>query len=113
RLDELGDTERAGAFRNKANNYDRLEKNIRDAGLTSEEALQYRLNPLRETFKDIATTSHRAGVEGAKYGAAIGGSISLITNLCLCVVEGKDPREAVKDAAIDTGKAAALGYGTA
>ena len=35
----------------------------------------YAEKPLRETMKDIARTSHRAGVEGAKYGAAIGGVI--------------------------------------
>lgn len=40
------------------------------------EALEARTNPLRFIAKDIAKVSHHAGVEAAKYGALVGGSVS-------------------------------------
>ena len=66
-----------------------------------------------ETLKDIGRTSHRAGIEGAKIGAVVGGSISLLTNLFDVALEKKQLGEAAQDLAIDTVQAAALGYGTA
>ena len=96
-----------------AENYKELAGNIEDAGFTTEQAKAYRLNPVKETLKSIASTAHDAGLEGAKYGAAIGGSISLFTNL-MAVAEGdKKLSEALKETAKGTAKSAALGYGTA
>lgn len=105
--------ERADQFRREADNYDQLAGNIKDSGLTTEEAIFYRKHPEIATALDIARTSHRAGMEGAKYGAIIGCSISLFQN-GLSAIQGKqDISGAAKSLAIDTAKAGAFGYATA
>ncbi|MBC3242971.1 hypothetical protein HU723_27680 [Pseudomonas lurida] len=109
-----GKTELAEKFRERANKFDKLEReDIVDLGITTEQAVDYVNNPKGETLKDIGRTSHQAGLEGAKVGAVVGGSISLLTNLFSVALKKKELVEATQDLAIDTAKAAALGYGTA
>ncbi|WP_339497941.1 hypothetical protein [Pseudomonas canadensis] len=104
----------AEKFRERADKFDQLEReDIVDLGITTEQAIDYVKNPKGETLKDIGRTSHRAGIEGAKIGAVVGGSISLMTNLFSVALEQKQLGTAVQDLAIDTAQAAALGYGTA
>ncbi len=45
-------------------------------------------------------------------GALIGGGVSLVTNVWECVVNGKDPKKAIKHTAIATLKGGALSYGS-
>lgn len=97
----------------QAENYKQLEGKISDSGLTTEQAIAYRQNPDWETFKDIANVSHRAGVEGAKFGAVIGGSISLVSNIIACHSGKKEFGEAVIDTGTNTLKSAGVGYATA
>jgi hypothetical protein len=113
KADQNGKPELAEKFRERAERFDQLaEHDIVDLGLSTQEAIAYAERPLQETIKDIARTSHRAGLEGAKYGAVIGGTISVLQNV-LSVAQGE--RE-IGDAAIavatDTAKAGLLGYGT-
>lgn len=96
-----------------ADNYDELAENIIDSGISTEDAIRYRQQPKIATALDITRTSHRAGLEGAKYGAIIGGAITLLTNAFSVAQEEKQLDEAVLDVATDTAKAAVLGYGTA
>ena len=100
-------------MRNNAENYDQLATNIKDSGLTTEQAIFYRQHPKIATALDIARTSHRAGVEGATYGAAIGGSISLLQNIFALAQNEKNLSEATTDLTIDISKAGLVGYGTA
>ena len=100
-------------LRNNAENYDQLATNIKDSGLTTEQAIFYRQHPKIATALDIARTSHRAGVEGATYGAAIGGSISLLQNIFALAQNEKNLSEATTDLTIDISKAGLVGYGTA
>lgn len=86
---------------------------IVDSGLTTESAIFYRKHPKIATALDIGRTSHRAGLEGAKFGAAIGGAISIAMNVIAVCQDDKELKEALLDTAVDTGKAAAVGYGTA
>lgn len=112
--EQKGKPELAEKFRERADRFDKLaDEDIVDLGITTDQAIDYAEKPLRETVKDIARTSHRAGVEGAKYGALIGGAISLLTNALNVAQEKKQFGEAAQDVALDTAKAAALGYGTA
>ncbi|MEE1922476.1 hypothetical protein V0R50_06940 [Pseudomonas sp. 148P] len=114
KLDSEGKPEVAAKFRERADRFDKLaDEDIVDLGLDTTKAIDYAERPLRETLKDIARTSHRAGVEGAKYGALIGGGISLLSNAFKVAQDTKELDEAARDLAIDTAKAAALGYGTA
>ncbi|PHI30047.1 hypothetical protein [Budvicia aquatica] len=112
-VETQGKQEVADKFRREADNYDQLADNVRDSGLTTEQAIFYREHPKRATAMDITRTSHRAGIEGAKCGAVIGGAISLLVNAFNVVTQDKTLDAAMKDIAADTGKAGALGYGTA
>ena len=97
----------------EAKKYEKISKNIRKSELSSDEAMEARINPEVSTAKDIVKLGHRAGLEQAKIGAIIGGGISIIKNCVACFNGDKDPEDAIKDVALDTGKAAAISYGTA
>lgn len=113
KVEQLGKLDVAAKMRREALNYEQLAEQICDSGLTSTEALFYRNNPGLATLRDIAVTSHRAGVEGARYGALIGGCISLLNN-SFAVAQGKRQLGgAVAQVGQDVAKAAAMGYGTA
>lgn len=100
-------------LRKNAENYDQLAENVVDSGLTTEDAIFYRNHPKLATARDIARTSHRAGIEGSKYGAVIGGCISLLTNAFAVAQEKKQLDTAAKNVLLDTGKGAVVGYATA
>jgi|TARA_R110000851_G_scaffold68733_11_gene154266 hypothetical protein len=103
----------AAKLRREADNFDELADNVSDSGLTTEDAIYYRKNPGTATLRDIGRTAHGAGLQGAKYGAIIGGSISVLMN-CWAVAQGeKEASEALPDIALDTAKAGTLGYATA
>lgn len=113
KLNEEGKTELAEQCKKHIENYKNLEQKITDSGVSSEEAIKYRLNPKWETAKDIADVSHRAGIEGAKFGAAIGGAISLISNAIAVHSGNKEFSDAIIDTTKDTLTSAGVGYATA
>jgi hypothetical protein len=88
-------------------------KSIRKSNVSSKEAKFAKLHPKLATVKDIVKYSHKAGLEQAKYGVAIGGSISIIKNLVAVVKEEKEAEEALFEVIKDTGSAATLSYITA
>lgn len=108
-----GKLEVAKQLEQESQNFQRLEAKISDSGMTTEQAIAYRLNPNWETIKDIGGVSHKAGIQGAKFGAAIGGSVSLVTNIIAYKSGDKEFNEALIDVGTDTIKAAGVGYGTA
>jgi hypothetical protein len=112
-VEKLGKTDVAEKLRREAGNYEQLANNVSDSGLTTEDALFYREHPELATARDIARTSHQAGVEAAGYSAVIGGSISILQNLFAVAQGTKSLNEATQEVVLDTAKAGALGYGTA
>lgn len=110
---QQGNVELANKLEKQAKRYEQLETKIVDSGLTTEQAIAYRQNPNWETFKDITNVSHRAGVEGAKFGAVIGGSISLVSNIIAYHSGKKEFGEALIDTGVGTLKSAGVGYATA
>lgn len=112
RLKAEGKIELAEAKLEHAKNYEALENKISDSGVTTEEAIRTRTNPEKETFKNIAKTSHKAGIEGAKLGATIGGSVSLIGNAIALYSGDKTLYEATSETVKDTAKSAGMGYAT-
>ncbi|RLK51794.1 hypothetical protein BCL79_2937 [Stenotrophomonas rhizophila] len=112
-VDALGKPDVAARLREHADNYDQLAANLKDSGLTSEDALFYRTHPRIATLRDMAHTSHRAGVEGAKGGAVIGAAISLATSAFLVATERQQMSAAMTNVAMDTVKAGAMGYASA
>lgn len=112
-LESNGNDEKAAQLRANIDKYNQIEQKIADSGLTTEEAIRYRLNPEWETIKDIAGVSHRAGLEGAKFGMVVGGGISLISNTIAYISGDKDFSGALSDTAQDTLISAGVGYVTA
>lgn len=113
RAEEAGHSGAATRLRQQAENYEQLADNLLDSGLTTEDAVFYRTHPRLATAVDIARTSHRAGVEGAKTAGAVGLTISLVQNAFDIALERKQTTDALKDVAVDAGKAVLVGYGSA
>jgi hypothetical protein len=88
-------------------------KSIRKSNVSSREAVFARKHPELATAKDIAKVSHRAGVDAAKTGAVIAGTMSLIRNLVAVAKGDKEPDEAALAVVKDTAGGTAVSYGTA
>ena len=113
RLLKEGNLELAEQKLNRAKRYEELELKISDSGLTLEEARFLREHPKLATANSIAKASHSAGIEGAKFGAAIGGSISIISNTIALLSGEKEFSNALIDTVKDTGTSGGIGYVTA
>ena len=87
--------------------------NLVKSKVTSQEALEAVKTPLKTTVKNIARVSHEAGVQGAKTGAIVGGTISLIKNAVQVAKGEKELKDAVFEVSKHTALSAAAGYGTA
>jgi len=111
--ERMGKTELAAKERQQAKNYEKVKNNIRDSGISTKEAIFYRKHPKTAIAIDIAKTSHKAGLEQIKYGAAIGGGFSIIRNLTAVLKGDKEADDAVFEVVKDTGSATAVSYGTA
>lgn len=105
-----GRNEIAEKLLNEADNYEKLADNIVDSGMSTEEAIFYREHPELATAADIARTSHRAGLDGAKTGAVIGAAVSTIQNIFQIATENKGYKDAAVDVVKDSSKAAVGGY---
>ncbi|WRE24266.1 hypothetical protein KVC27_04120 [Helicobacter pylori] len=110
---ELGDFQKAAKLEEKLQKCKTIKAHTRSASTTKKEAIEARLNPKLSTAKDVISISHQAGMNAAQTGAFIGGSVSLLTNIWECVVNGKDPIKAIKHTTIATLKGGALSYGSA
>lgn len=90
----------------------KIKKNLRKSKVSSKEAVFARNHPKLSTAKDIAKISHRAGVEAAKIGAAVGGTVSMVQNMVALYKGDIKPEQAVKNVAKDTACSAVVSYGT-
>lgn len=103
-------TDQVENIQEKLNKYKKLRRSIKNSNVSTKEALFARQHPKLSTAKDIAKISHRAGLEQAKYGATIGGTVSIIQNtiaLCKGDIEIDEAGIAVVK---DTAKATAASY---
>lgn len=91
----------------------KIKSNLKNSGITTEEAKEARLHPKLSTAKDMGRLAHRAGVEQAKTGAVISGSVSLVSNIVAVIKGEKDAKTAGWDVVKDTGAGAAMSYSTA
>ena len=111
-LEKIGSTAKAKEYRSNANTYEKVSGNCADAGITSEQAIYARTHPKTTIAVEIVKTSHHAGVQSLKYGAVVGGSVSVFKNSFALAQKQKSLGSALVDVSIDTTKAAALAYGT-
>nr|MBQ5525864.1 hypothetical protein [Succinivibrionaceae bacterium] len=112
RTQESGNSSVAAQKRQEIAKLKQIKKDLKKAGLDRDEAIEARRNPELSTAKDIAGLAHRAGMEQAKYGGAIAGSIAMVTNLVAFLKGDKTFGEAVESTAAAAGTGAAMGYAT-
>ena len=94
------------------NDIENAKKRLCPAKTTYEDSIEAAEKPLSSTTKDIVRVSHKAGMGGAAYGAAVGGSISIFQNVVSACRGEKELDEAIEEVVKSTGKSAAIGYGT-
>ncbi|BAJ58316.1 hypothetical protein HPF32_0734 [Helicobacter pylori F32] len=109
----FGDFQKAGILERRLQKCKTIKANTRPASITKEEAIYARNHPTLSTAKDMASHSHQAGMNAMPTGALIGCGVSLVTNVWECIVNGKDPKKALKHTAIATLKGGAYSYGVA
>ena len=112
RTQESGNSSVAAQKRQEIAKLKQIKKDLKKAGLDRDEAIEARRNPELSTAKDIAGLAHRAGMEQAKYGGAIAGSIAMVTNLVAFLKGDKTFGDAVASTAAAAGTGAAIGDGT-
>ncbi len=110
---EFGNFQKAADLEEKRQYYKTIKAHTRPASVTKGEAIEARLNPKLSTGKDVASISHKAGMNAAQTGALISGGVSAIKNIYECIANGKDPEKAIKHTAIATLKGGAFSYGSA
>ena len=111
-LKEHGKADVAAQKRALLGKCQKLRTNLRKGTVSNAEAMEARTRPLLSTTKDIVKVAHRAGVEQAKMGAAIGGGVAIVRNAVAYFSEKKDGRDAVVGVVADTAGAAAVSYAT-
>jgi hypothetical protein len=97
----------------KIEKYKKIRDTLEKSHLSKDEAIEACGLPVLSTAKDIARISHKAGIEQAGYGAAIGGGISIIRNIVAVVKDEKSSDEAALDVIGDAGAGALTSYVTA
>ena len=95
------------------NKLEEIKKNLKKSKVSNAEAIEARERPVLSTAKDIGGLAHKAGVEQAKTGATISGSISVVKNVVACMKGEIEPQDAAIAVVTDTGKGAAFSYATA
>lgn len=109
----FGDFQKVAKLEEKLQKCKTIKANTRSASITKEEAIYARNHPTLSTAKDMASYSHQAGMNAVGVGVLVSGVVSFITNVWECVVNGKDPKKAIKHTAIATLKGGAFSYGSA
>ncbi len=109
----FGDFQKAAKLEEKLQKCKTIKANTRSASITKEEAIYARNHPTLSTAKDMVSHSHQAGMNAAGVGALISGVVSFATNFLECIVNGKDPKKAIKHTAIAILKGGAYSYGVA
>ena len=110
---ESGNENLEKSLQEKIKKYKKIKASVKNSGVSNKDAMDARLHPKLSTAKDVVKISHKAGIEQAKYGAAIASGISLIKNIVAVVKGEKDAKEASLSLAKDTGIATGTSYATA
>ncbi len=113
RAESVGNKDLADEKQAKIDKLKKIKANLRNSGISNKEALFARKHPKLSTAIDMGKLAHRAGMEQAKYGAAIAGSLSLVSNTVAVIKGQKQVGDAATEVALTTGKGAALSYATA
>jgi len=112
-LEKLGKKDIARLKTSELKRYLDVYEKLQYSNVSNADAIEARLNPKLSVAKDIIRISHRAGVEQAKWGAAISGIMSFGNNLVAVIKEEKSAKRAAIDVVRDTGTGTVLSYTTA
>ncbi|MBO1304542.1 hypothetical protein JZO70_00095 [Enterococcus sp. 669A] len=88
----------------------KIDNSLEKSTVSTDDSIQARLHPKLSTGKDIVKLGHRAGLEQAKVGAIVGGSVSGLTNMIAVAKGEKNASSAVVDVTKDATKAGAYSY---
>ncbi len=105
-----GRSEPLAELQKKLKNAKKIKKMLKRSKVTNEDAIEARLNPKLSVAKDALGTMHRAGLEGAKYGAAIGGTMATMQHLVRVASGEEKTSDALVAIGKETGQAAVGGY---
>ena len=97
-------------LQNKFDKLKKIDKNLEKSHVSTKDAIVARLHPAYSTAKDVMKIGHKAGKEGAKTGAMIGGGISLIRNAVAAAKGDKSIGEATGEVVSDVEVFATTGY---
>lgn len=111
-LQRQGKADLANKKHKEADMWRQKQNDIRDIGMTREDALLARKHPRLGTSLDMLKTAHTVANEAAKMGMVISGSVALVSNVFAVAQGKKELQQALGDAATDTAKAGAVTYGT-
>jgi len=112
-LRRKGKLDIAALKEHQAQNFDQLRGKIRDSGMTRDEALAWRLEPLTQSGKAMLGIGHEAGLQGLRIGLATGLVFSVVINW-QHVLDGEiSPEDALKSLATAGALGATGGYLTA
>ncbi len=112
-VQEQGKIEQQKILQDKIDTVQKIKQNLRKSSVASDEAVEARLHPAWSTAKDVAKISHEAGLNGAMFGAAIGGTTAVVRNAVALAQGEVELGEAAANVAVQTAGSAAMGYGTA
>ncbi len=94
----------------KIDNIKKLKSKLKQTSVTSTEATEGKLQPLKITFKDMNSTALEAAKDSAVFTGAFVGGLSLLEN-GIKVFQGQcTVEEALKDSAIKTAESSVVGY---
>lgn len=96
---------------NKVRKAELLDKKLVNSDVTSDEAIQARLNPEKYVAKKTVKDIHDSSFKMAKSAAIVSGSISIAKNTYDVVCKDKPVSEAVFDATKETTEATVKAYG--
>ena len=109
-LRQVGNTEKAAEIEARIKKIRDVKARTKPSKVSSSDAMEARLNPLKSVVKDALPVAHKAGLQSAKISSMVGGGVSVCQNLVAVANGDKDFDDAAIDIAKDTGKAAAIAY---
>lgn len=93
-----------------AKRYETVKERLRNSKISTESAIEARLNPRKVVAKEVISDSNKAGISAAKAAMIMGGTIAIGQNLYAIITEEKDLEEAVKDVTSTIMKTGGVSY---
>ena len=105
-----GDYAKADSVKQRIEHCEKTKGLLEKSQVSSKEAVYAVEHPERYTAKEILKNANQAGLQGAQYGALIGGGISIVRNVVQLKNGEIEAEVAIKNVAVDAAKGAVGGY---